>query len=407
MDIIDKNIDKIIEVCKLGFGRILDRDLDPRVATENAFTIEVDKTVYIDEVITINEQTWINSFFADDKNLKTSNTAYNIHEYRKASLKFKLTPTPEFLKAAKEAIDSKDFDTIIRRFGQFISTEVILGGKAYFKKSNGNNYSNIKTVGGISGNFDKEWVSSLTKFENWRCIKFKNLISIYQFLPDVEQILKPGGCIHEKTEYLEKPWYLDDISKCYERQREIPPSILKHFDKPDYSILVTIISNVGKNEKDFFNCQIIWPDNKKPKLSIIIIREDPKKRRCDLRIKWMVIQYNKKNNNWFISRCNAPVYCFGIPVKKLENLNSSNNLPLIEHRFLKKKMAFSYCCLPSSAINGLIISNHSNSKISPQKRKSLVRIPGKPKYIIQLSRENNIENKTKIGHMLGNHMIII
>ncbi|RIA86848.1 hypothetical protein C1645_828626 [Glomus cerebriforme] len=58
-----------------------------------------------------------------------------ISKYNKVSLKFKLEPTMEFIEAVNDIIKSKDprkFKEITIKFGQFISKEVILGGRAYF-----------------------------------------------------------------------------------------------------------------------------------------------------------------------------------------------------------------------------------------------------------------------------------
>ncbi|CAI2166328.1 17770_t:CDS:2 [Funneliformis geosporum] len=62
-------------------------------------------------------------------------------ENEKATLEFGkyLEPKIEFIDAVKDALNSKDvkkFKIILEEFGQFISTEVILGGKAFIKGLN-------------------------------------------------------------------------------------------------------------------------------------------------------------------------------------------------------------------------------------------------------------------------------
>ena len=49
----------------------------------------------------IKEGAWINSFFADDEDSRIKKSNYNVHEHCKASQKFKLTPTSEFIEAVK------------------------------------------------------------------------------------------------------------------------------------------------------------------------------------------------------------------------------------------------------------------------------------------------------------------
>ncbi|CAB5367230.1 unnamed protein product [Rhizophagus irregularis] len=108
------------------------------------------------------------------------------------------------LQIVEKAIKSQDpveeFKQITDKFGQFISTEVILGGRAHFEVHTGNSnkvaknanagkilgisakenstyYKSIKLIGGEHPdkieNFDEEaWVKSLEDYRNWSCIEF-------------------------------------------------------------------------------------------------------------------------------------------------------------------------------------------------------------------------------------------
>src|SRR5437016_488996 len=67
-------------------------------------------------------------------------STYQYKEIGKASLKLSkedLVPTTEFIKVVKDAIKSDDprgeFKKITEEYGQIISTEIILGGRVYFK----------------------------------------------------------------------------------------------------------------------------------------------------------------------------------------------------------------------------------------------------------------------------------
>ncbi|GBB99408.1 hypothetical protein RclHR1_03510002 [Rhizophagus clarus] len=193
-----------------------------------------------------------------NSNLQNSNVVtnltYNVIEYNKMTLKFKLEPTKEFIEAAKDVINSKDsrkLQDIINDFGQFIPKEVILGGRAYFiarenfegnsgehstnisgqasnikvekksskslNKKNSSKYQSFKLFGGkevCSNNFNEsEWIESLNDYKYWSCIKFKEPVSIFQFLPEDlrKQILILIGKkilytnIEDYTYYLSEP----------------------------------------------------------------------------------------------------------------------------------------------------------------------------------------------------------
>ncbi|PKB91690.1 hypothetical protein RhiirA5_447972, partial [Rhizophagus irregularis] len=90
-----------------------------------------------------------------DENFKDEiNSTYVYTEIGKASLKFSkenLELTSHFSNDVKNAIKSKEhnkFREIIDKYGQFVPTEVILGGRVYFK--------GVKTLSENSTNKTKE-----------------------------------------------------------------------------------------------------------------------------------------------------------------------------------------------------------------------------------------------------------
>ena len=135
---------------------------------------------------------------------------YDCTELSMLSLKINkenLELTDEFKKDINDAIKSKDpreFEKITKNYGQFIPTEIILGGRVYTDETDnlkiGNDYNNssikskfyrfnhIKILGGNhpdDENFNlKSWISSLEDYHNWDCVEFKDPVSIFQFLPD-------------------------------------------------------------------------------------------------------------------------------------------------------------------------------------------------------------------------------
>ncbi|CAB4442611.1 unnamed protein product [Rhizophagus irregularis] len=234
-----------------------------------------------------------------NSNIKNSNVitslTYNIIEYEKMSLKFKLEPTKEFIEAVKDVIDSEEprkFKDIINDFGQFIPKEVILGGRAYFiarenseensgeyvkntdcqasnikieknssktlNKSNSSKYQSFKLFGGkevCSNNFNEpDWIESLRDFRNWSCIKFKDPVNIFQLLPKNlrSQILLLVGkkILYINTEYY--TYYLFEPRTHHTFKLNIPENILKILQHKDAecSIFSTVLDEKGK---DIFN----------------------------------------------------------------------------------------------------------------------------------------------------------
>ncbi|CAB4410589.1 unnamed protein product, partial [Rhizophagus irregularis] len=270
---------------------------------------------------------------------------------------------------------------------------------------NNSKYECFKLIGGRQlgiSNFDeKDWAESLRDFRNWSCIKFKDSISIFQPLSENlrKQILSTVGkkILYTNTE--DYTYYLFEYAKPKVFILNIPENILKIIQNKDSdcSIFATVMD---EKEKDIFNCQVVWSQNEDPKLIIHCIQKKFKKRKCKLRISWMIIGYglnfdfsHSENNIQFKVQkyyfnasaghqstiksldleYNSSVLCFGIPV--LNKLNSSNNSLVINHHFFNDQKsgkiglyAFSYCLeknhyvdLPDFTFTILIISTYPNS----------------------------------------------
>ncbi|PKY46258.1 hypothetical protein RhiirA4_420496 [Rhizophagus irregularis] len=264
----------------------------------------------------------------------TTNLTYNIIEYNKMSLEFKLEPTTEFIEAVKGVIASKDprkFKDIINDFGRFVPKKVILGGRAYsiarenseenfgehtkniggqasnvkiekkssksLSKNNSFKYQSFKLFGGkevCSNNFNEtDWVESLKNFRNWSCIKFEDPINIFQLLSEDlrKQILLLVGKKILYTDTEDYTYYLSVPGTHHTFKLNIPENILEILQHKDAecSIFSTVIDEKGK---DIFNCQVIWPPNEDPKLIIHCIQKNFNKRECKLKIIWMIVGYD-------------------------------------------------------------------------------------------------------------------
>ncbi|CAB4380549.1 unnamed protein product [Rhizophagus irregularis] len=104
-----------------------------------------------------------------------------MNEINNGSLKFKLEPTTEFIEAVKDVIDSKDprkFKDFINDFDQFISKEVILGGRAYFianENSKENTSDHTTNIGGqaLNSKIEAKSSNSLNKNNSSKYKSFK------------------------------------------------------------------------------------------------------------------------------------------------------------------------------------------------------------------------------------------
>ncbi|RGB37268.1 hypothetical protein C1646_813466 [Rhizophagus diaphanus] len=268
----------------------------------------------------------------------------------KISLKFKsdeklcFEPTEEFKDEIENAIRIDKhrkrldkFKDITEKFGQFISNEVLIGGRAYFlgeenlgkfseeknktvsttveamssnaemthtsgKLTENANYSKkecFELIGGKSDNLnnfnESNWIQSLDNFKNWNCTEYKKPVSIFRPLSYElrEKIFKSIG----KRILYNDPGE-DYFCKPNERNvfvlKNIPTyiaDIIKNKDA-ECNIFATVI-DTDDSKNDFFNCQILWTPNKNPKLIIQCIQNSFfKKSKYNLKIGLMVVGYD-------------------------------------------------------------------------------------------------------------------
>ncbi|CAB4426316.1 unnamed protein product [Rhizophagus irregularis] len=286
-------------------------------------------------------------------------TAYQYTEIGKVSLKFSksnlknLKLTDEFKNDLIDAIQSNDpkkFEKITREYGQFIPTEVILGGRVYFndiKKSLDNSEA---TFNGASGSIsvgslntsikynssdsektskfysfnrmgllggkhsgdekfdEKAWIESLKDYQNWDCIEFKNPISIFQLLsddlPDNLQDLrkrtyKSIGKRILYTSIEDCDYYLNELGmhRTFELQN-IPQNILEMIqnEEADCDIFASVIDTNENSKNVFFDCHILRKPKTKPSIIIHGIQKNFQKHKYNLRIKIIVIGYDTDFN---------------------------------------------------------------------------------------------------------------
>ncbi|CAB4483674.1 unnamed protein product [Rhizophagus irregularis] len=268
----------------------------------------------------------------------------------KISLKFKsdekkiwFEPTEEFKDEIENAIKIdmhrerlNKFKDITEKFGQFISNEVLIGGRAYFlKKENlgkfskkkNKNFSTIieamssnagitytsgkltenancskvecfKLIGGRSyklKNFNESiWIKSLVDFKNWDCIEYKNPVSIFQLLPNElrKRIFKSIGkriLYNDPGEvYTYKPNKGNGNAFNLKNIPTYIADIIKEGDA-ECNIFATVI-DTGDSKKVFFNCQILWTPNRNPRLIIHCNKNSNKE--YNLKIGLMVVGYD-------------------------------------------------------------------------------------------------------------------
>ncbi|RIA96136.1 hypothetical protein C1645_755811 [Glomus cerebriforme] len=347
----------------------------------------------------------IESSKSENVNIET-NLSYQYIEYGKASLKFNeyLKPTSEFIKAVEDAIrsnDPREFRKITEEFGQFIPTEVIMGGRMYYTNmdlfaehiatnstagdaefmnanlgkaqghTRGNsrqyNVSCTRLIGGeqpdgLENCDSKAWTQSLKDYTNWDCIEYRNPISIFSLLPENlrRKIFSSTGKRILYSKFVDYNYQLKERGKPKIFELKIPSNILDiiHNRDTDCSFFATVIDKEETN--DFFNCQILCSANGKPSVIVHCIQRKFRKRECRLKIGLMIIGYDI-NFKFIFSDFNVQigilkqnfeassniqlqnisdrenVSCLGIPV--LNKLDSSNNSLIIGHFFFEEENA--------------------------------------------------------------------
>ncbi|GBB89464.1 hypothetical protein RclHR1_16150005 [Rhizophagus clarus] len=347
--------------CNMGFGGI-------KKATKRAFKMNDCKLIEInaykkDHLEFESKEDWIkktNLFFNNNheivnfinSELLIGNTlnindeiesTYRYTEIGKAKLNLgNLELTEEFKTDIMNAIKSKDskkFKEIIKEYGQFIPTEIILGGRAYYKdiemiseipadkfkessttlssssfkieiESNSSkkktNFHYPRLLGGChptDKEFDeKVWIRSLNSYPNWECIEYKNPISIFQLLPDdlrkeaYESIGKK--ILYTEIKDYDYKLYEPGMYGTVELSDDIPRNVeeIIKTKEADYDIFATV-ANADKNLKGvFFNCQILKKQKAKPSIIIHGIQKKFRPRVYKLKISLMIVAYDTQFN---------------------------------------------------------------------------------------------------------------
>ncbi|PKC03600.1 hypothetical protein RhiirA5_423525 [Rhizophagus irregularis] len=361
------------------------------------------------------------------KNEDFDDEIYSVYEYtevEKAFIKFRehIEPTEEFIKEIKDGIKSdnpeKEFRKIMEEYGQFIPTEIILGGRVYFKVAKIAAFHEFKFTRTIGGkhhegeNFtEKDWIESLNDYQNWDIIELKNPIIIFKLLPEdtYKQIIFSLG---KKVLYrsLENYSYKSGVTNIYDLINKVSPKIIQNKDA-DCDIFATVIENKFINLNYFFNCQILKSEKTKPSILIHCIQKDFQLRECNLIIEYVVIGYDTDFKHIYSNGSKVELRKFvydkenrefdsiplqrelvsmirdgnsfgGIPI--LNNLNPSNESLVIGHNFRKtsndefKIDLFSYCTkthryvnLPKFTFYTLVILNNDVNQIPFEFKKQL------------------------------------
>ncbi|CAB5376190.1 unnamed protein product [Rhizophagus irregularis] len=357
------------------------------------------------------------------------NSVYEYTEVGKAFIKFReyIEPTEEFIKEIKDGIKSdnpeKKFRKIMEEYGQFIPTEIILGGRVYFKDK-----KFMRTIGGKhheGENFnEKYWMESLNDYQNWDIIELKNPILIFKLLPEdmYKQIIFSLGkkvLFKDYNYYLWKP----GMTNIYDFSQYASKIIQNKY--ADCDIFATVINR--NNSKDvFFNCQILKSEKTKPSILIHCIQKEFQLRECSLIIDYMVVGYDTDFKYIYLDKNKVElrkfVYdtenrefdsiplqrelfsmirdgnsFFGLPI--LNNLNPSNESLVIGHNFRKtsnnefKIDLFSYCTkthryvnLPKFTFCTLVILNNDVNNTPFEFKKQ-----GKPFINFQIERNSYIQ----------------
>ncbi|CAB4422433.1 unnamed protein product [Rhizophagus irregularis] len=301
----------------------------------------------------------------------------------------KLRPTQEFIEEVKHALNSNDrgrFDKIYKYFGQFIPTEVTLGGILYYyriektrtlgeksqNKSIHTERSAMYLIGGKPQNldvFDEDmWIKSLEDYETWECIEFRSPINIFQLLD--------GNLYKEVCAFLGKKILYSEIlsHSCqleYKRRviinlplRGKICEVIKN-EEANCSIFATVVDE-EERKNDFLNCQIYHPRDKVPQLIIHCFQKKQKHLPLrKLKIAFMIVGYDIYFNNFnYLNdemqlrvlsietnnhKLNQPILRFesneissflGIPV--LKELNNTNESIVIGNYFLNIRDIFTY-----------------------------------------------------------------
>ncbi|POG65381.1 hypothetical protein GLOIN_2v1666809, partial [Rhizophagus irregularis DAOM 181602=DAOM 197198] len=418
--------------------------------SESSEDLMMDKNLFFDADINVEHfvKLGIGMSIGASKNKEShveTNYSYRFTKYGKASLKLEhLEATPEFIKVVENAIESEDpeeFKQIIEDYGQFIPTEVILGGRVHYDdfaesvkhtagnsnkiigkmniqilkakigkasttsqgRSNSCSYKYTKVIGGKQpeniGNLNRgDWVSSLDNYEYWDCIEFRNPISIFQFLPEDlhERIIKSFGV---KIHYLTTENHncvFEEFRKPIQLSLNLPNKIAKIIKNKDIdSKIFATVTDISKSKNDFFTCQVLCPsDGKLPSLIIHRVQnsfEIFKRRECKLKIGWMIIGYYRDFNFDYNTRLDILHYDYDSNAPDTDNLiEYDSKVPICLGIPVVREYPNN-----ESLVIGYYYRQHENNKIKActfaycLKDKCLVKLPNFTFYILKITKYHN------------------
>ncbi|CAB4385686.1 unnamed protein product [Rhizophagus irregularis] len=351
--------------------------------------------------------------FGRSKNEKVKleiNSTCEFIEHNKISLELnKLEPTTEFKEEVEKAIKSKNpkrFREITEKFGQFISTEVNLGGRAYFEQSknfeenskenankaamsagagtskikventsayseeNSNNFEHgsFKLLGGEPNcakkfeEFNEEaWAQSLIDFRYWDCVKYKSPTSIFQLLPynlrECIYLSVGKKILYLKTEDFD---FMSGKIGIFEL-RNIPQYISKILqdEKAKCNIFATVI-DTEETKGDIFSWRIQYPsdENEHPRIIIHCIKVS-KKHKYKLKVNWMIIGYDI-NFNFILSDFNIQLKVLEDHFEALTSTLSKDNKKILDFEHDSGILCFGIPVLNkfSFSNNSLVIGHH-------------------------------------------------
>uniref|UniRef100_U9STW6 DUF7431 domain-containing protein n=1 Tax=Rhizophagus irregularis (strain DAOM 181602 / DAOM 197198 / MUCL 43194) TaxID=747089 RepID=U9STW6_RHIID len=249
---------------------------------------------------------------------------------------------------------------ITKEYGQFIPTEIILGGRVYYKdfeislessagysgegsinasskflssagsfsdsgasvgplncriggdfsdsnnKSNFYSFSRMRLLGGTypdGENFDeKSWIKSLNDYQKCECIELKNPVSIFQLLSD-DLRRASFKSIGKKILYTSTETYnygLYELGRHEDFElKNIPENILDIIlnEEADCDIFAAVVNANDNSKKVFFNCQIFRELKAKPSIIIHGIQEKFQRCKYQLKINIMIIGYDINFNH--------------------------------------------------------------------------------------------------------------
>ncbi|CAG8464761.1 1077_t:CDS:1 [Dentiscutata heterogama] len=270
-------------------------------------------------------------FSIDPQNIRPYNSEeissrFKFKNIVKAILSFKIKDirlTYEFIIAVKRALNSQDLNILkhaIEKFGQFIPTVIIFGGRLHYKVTTctgiyrqGRNESAIQLQDSLIFGGDKikiilgeedDWITSLQEFKLWDIIEFRNPVSIFEFLPNdlkdrIRELIGKTIIYSNIQDYDFKIHDYNDRSNIVDLK--MPKNIGSIFSNKDVDPQVfATVSNI-EDDDNIFTCMLYTPSHSSiPKVIINCTRYKSNQQKVHrVKIKWIVVGYDLSFNSIF------------------------------------------------------------------------------------------------------------